>query len=141
MKKIVPQARQRVFNEGLSKLDLAWVSWRKKCSKSYQWFLFWVSTTRLLCESLFLFWGNSVARHQMNPNERESRLSFICYVMFKRIKLLKRCELNSLCSLVASYHVAAHKGFCFLFLTCKVKQPRDVGKGKIIVPTSASKGF
>ena len=45
-----------------------------------------------------VFWGNSVARHQMNPNERESRLSFICYVMFKRIKLLKRCELYSLCS-------------------------------------------
>ena len=46
-----------------------------------------------------------MARHQMNPNERESRLSFICYVMFKRIKLLKRCELYSLCSLVGPYHV------------------------------------
>ena len=55
-----------------------------------------------------------MARHQINPNERESRLSFICYVMFKRIKLLKRCELYSLCSLVGPYHVPAHKGFCFL---------------------------
>ena len=76
-----------------------------KCLKSYQLFLFWVSTTRLLCESLLHFWGNSIALHQMNPNERESRLSFICYVMFKRIKLLKRCELYSLCSLVGPYHV------------------------------------
>ena len=89
----------------MSKLDLAWVCSREKCLKSYQLFLFWVSTTRLLCESLLHFWGNSVALHQMNPNERESRLSFICYVMFKRIKLLKRCELYSLCSLVGPYHV------------------------------------
>ena len=89
----------------MSKLDLAWGCSREKCLKSYQLFLFWVSTTRLLCESLLHFWGNSVALHQMNPSERESRLSFICYVMFKRIKLLKRCELYSLCSLVGPYHV------------------------------------
>ena len=48
----------------MSKLDPAWVSSREKCSKSYQYFLFWVSTTRLLCESLLLFWGNFVARHR-----------------------------------------------------------------------------